>query len=341
MKGWTLVLGALPALWACSSTPRTNPEAVAELVREGREPVVRELGLVAEPVDVPPPTEPEPYRLGPNDVLHIVVAGHPEFTGASRDGEVVGTRVQSDGRIYPLMLPGIPAAGRTVSQVRQSLQESLKQYLKDPQVSVDILRYGSQKYYVLGHVNRPGVFPVDGTATLLDGVAQAGGIREDGDLEGAYVIRRGQLLPVSLGDILLRGDTSRNVPMVHGDLVYVPDKTDWKVYVLGEVRRPGVVPMGRKGLNLADALALAGDIDPLYADRADIRLFRGSWQRPRAYRISTEDIYRFGTSVMLKPGDRIIVAPRGLANYNRAVTLMLPFLQSAATAAAATAALSD
>ena len=340
MKGW-IMLPALLGLWACSGTPRTNPEAVAELVREGQEPIVREMDLVAEPVDVPPPADPEPYRLGPNDTLHIVVAGHAEFTGASRDGEVVGTRIQSDGKIHLLMLDGIQAAGRTVAEVRAALQEALKRFIKEPQVTVDILRYGSQKYYVLGHVHRPGVFAVDGTATLLDGVSQAGGVREDGDLEGAYVIRRGQLLPVSLGDILLRGDTSRNVPMVDGDLVYVPDKADWKVYVLGEVRQPGVVPMGRKGLNLADALAMAGDIDPLYADRGEVKLYRGSWQRPKAYRLSTEDIYRFGTSIQLKPGDRILVAPRGLANYNRTVTLMLPFLQSGATAAAATAALAD
>jgi polysaccharide export outer membrane protein len=190
-------------------------------------------------------------------------------------------------------------------------------------------------------VARPGVFAVDGDTSLLEGVALAGGILETGDIEGAYVIRGAKLLPVSLGDILLRGDTSRNVYMQNGDLVYVPDKADWKVYVLGEVKRPGIVPMGGRGLSLADALAHVGGVDPLYADKNVIRVFRGSWQAPRAYTLSVEDVYRSGAGIALKPGDRIIVAPRGLANWNRAATLLLPFIQTALTATTVGVAVSD
>jgi polysaccharide export outer membrane protein len=182
------------------------------------------------------------------------------------------------------------------------------------------------------------VFAVDGDNSLLEGVALAGGILDTGDIEGAYVIRNAKLLPVSLGDILLRGDTSRNVLMGDGDLLYVPDKADWKVYVLGEVKRPGIVPMGGRGLNLADALAFVGGIDPLYANRNVVRIFRGSWQEPKAYTLSVEDIYRSGAGIALKPGDRIIIAPRGLANWNRTATLLLPFIDTALTSATVAAA---
>ena len=88
-------------------------------------------------------------------------------------------------------------------------------------------------------------------------------------------------------------------------------------------------------------MAYVGGIDPVNAKRSEIRLFRGSWQKPKAYRLSTEDIYRYGVSIHLRPGDRIIVAPRGLATYSRTVTLLTPFIQSGATAAAVAAALTN
>lgn len=327
----------------CSSKARTNPDVVAKLVEEGEVPIDRSPKLAVETIETELPSGTEPYRLGPNDVLHVAVVGHPEFLNIAREatGEVVGRRVQTDGRIYLPRAGGLVAAGRTVPELSREIAERLEKYFNEPQVTVEILRYGSQKFYVLGEVEKPGVFAVDGTATLLDGLARAGGVKDTGDLEGAYVIRAAKLLPVSLGDILLRGDTSRNVAMRDGDLVYVPDKADWKVYVLGEVKKPGIVPMTDRGLNLADAIAAAEDIDPLYADKNVIRIFRGSWQHPRMYTVSIEDLYRWGTSIRLRPGDRILVAPRGLANWSRAVQLLLPFAQTAVTAAATSAALTD
>jgi polysaccharide export outer membrane protein len=330
-------------LAACGSIPDTNPETVEALVTAGQQPIERVRGLTVEMIETEPPAGPVEYRIGKNDVLHLVVVGHPEFSGLGQNanGTLVGTRVQSDGKIYPPMLEGVQAEGLTIAQLRTALREALGKYILDPQVSVEVLRFESQKFFVLGHVGTPGVFPVDGTTTLLEGVARAGGIRETGDIEGAYVIRASKLLPVSIGDILLRGDTSRNVVMQHGDMLYVPDKTDWKVYVLGEVKRPGIVPMDWRGLNLADALAAAGGIDPLYAKKSQIRIFRGGWQKPQAYTVSTEDVYQFGTSIQLKPGDRIIVAERGLATWSRTITLLTPWMQSGATLAAVAAAFSD
>ena len=129
--------------------------------------------------------------------------------------------------------------------------------------------------------------------------------------------------------------------MAHGDMLYVPDKADWRVFVLGEVREPGIVPMGQRGLNLTEALAFVGGIDPVHASRKKIRIFRGSWQKPEAYTLSTEDVYQFGPSIRLRPGDRIIVAPRPLATYSRVLGLATPFLQAASTGAVLTATVTD
>ena len=331
----TLTLAGLALATACAR-PRTNPDTVDALVKAGQIPLEERTDLMVESVETELPPQVDEYRLGVNDVLHITVVGHPEFTGAGTrgEGQLVGTRIQKDGKIHPPMLPGIQAAGRTVPELRADLREALSEFIVKPQVGVEVLRFESQRFYVLGEVDEPGVFPVDGSTTLLEGLARAGGVLDTGNLEGGYVIRGRALLPINLADLLLRGDTSRNVFMKHGDLVYVPDKADWRVYVLGEVLEPGIVQMNRRGLNLAEAFAAAGGINPLFAKRSEIRLFRGGWQRPQAYRLSTEDIYAYGTSIQLRPGDRIIVAPSELATYSRVMTLLTPFLQTGVTAAA-------
>ena len=167
---------------------------------------------------------------------------------------------------------------------------------------------------------------------MLDGIALAGGIRETGDIEGAYVIRAGKLLPVSLGDILLRGDTSRNVAMQHGDMVYVPDKTDWKVYVLGEVEKPGIVPMDLarpeprrcpRGGGGARPPELEEERDP------DLprRMAEAAGVRRVDQRMSTSSARR--SSSTRATGS--LPGTRGLATWSRAITLLTPWMQSGAT----------
>ena len=326
---------------ACEYRTKPSPEVAQALIKAGNEPLERQLDITVETVKTPPPAEAGPYRIGVNDQLHIVVLGHPEFSGAGLRGEgrLVGYRVQRDGMVYPPMLDGVKAAGLTIAEMRASLREALAKFIKDPAVSVDVLEFKSQMFYVLGEVEEPGVFAVDGNTTLLQGLAMARGINTTGDIENAYVIRQSKLLPISLGDILLRGDTSRNVYMEHGDMVYVPDKSKWRVYVLGEVTNPGIVPMGQQGMTLADAIAAVGGVSPLYANRSQIRIFRGSWSQPKQYTLTREDVLVYGNSIRLRPGDRIFVAETGIAAYSRFMTLLTPFIQTGATAATFAAAL--
>ncbi len=199
------------------------------------------------------------YRIGKNDILNIYVVDHPEMSSQRVNiGEISGTVVQKDGFVYLPVAGKVQAAGFTVVEFAEHLRTTAASYIVAPEVSVEVLRYASQKFYVLGRVAKPGAFPVDGDTTLLEGLGFAGGTLPDGDLEGAYVLRGGQLLPISLADILLRGDVERNVLMRDRDVVFVPDSADKKVYVLGEVAKPSVVPIQRERITLAEALAAAG-----------------------------------------------------------------------------------
>ena len=267
------------------------------------------------------------YRIGKNDVLNIFVADHPEMSSQRVNlGQISGTTVRKDGFIYMPVIGKLKAEGLTVTEFSDALQTAAGKYLVDPQVSVEMLSYESQKFYVLGMVPKPGAFAVDGDTTLLEGIGLAGGIAPEGDLEGAYVLRKNELLPISLADILLRGDVSRNIFMRDGDVVFVPDNADKKVYVLGEVPTPAVVPIQRETVTLAEALAMAGG--PRKAEgRKEISVLRGGHASPVVYTVNLEEALLYDEQIALRPGDRVIVAPTGLSTGSAYMRQILPFLQ--------------
>jgi len=334
---------ALAAGVACTSTPDTR-EAVNELLTAS---VVTPPGLDLEVESVQtelPSQDTGPYRIGVNDVLHVEVTGRPEFGRLvqSRRGQLLGgRRVHGDGNVYLPLVGAVPARSKTMAEFRANVSTRLQEFLATPDVTVEVIDYRSQKFFVLGHVHRPGTFAVDGTQSLLEAIGLAGGIRDDGDLDAAYVIRGRTLLPISLRDLLLRGDTSRNITMAHGDLVYVPDAIHREIYVVGEVQRPGAFPMSPRGMTLAAALARAGGLDMLHADKGGVYVYRGSWQAPRSFRLTYEDVLKFGAQIPLRAGDRVHVSATGYSNFGRALSLLTPFLQTVITGAVAADALGD
>lgn len=276
------------------------------------------------------PAQRDEYRIGANDVLNIIVLDHEEVS-SPRDFNrgVIGTVVKKDGFIYVPILGKVQAAGYTVEEFHDVLRERLAEIIKDPQLSVDIFKYESQKFYVLGEVEQPGAYPVDGDTTLLEAIGLAKGVKPEGNLERAYVIRNQALLPINIADLLERGDTSRNVFMQHGDLIYVPSAEDQTVYVLGEVTRPGAIKIPRGRLSLGHALAEAGGLVHVDASKNSIKLIRGSWQQPTIYTLSYQEVLENGDRILLQPGDRVVAEPTTLTTLSRYMEQILPFLVGA------------
>lgn len=286
-------------------------------------------GVAVEQVVYDFAAERDEYRLGRNDVLDVVVYDHPELSSARAEmGRSAGTTVRKDGAIHLPVVGAIPAAGLTLTEFEDKLREAVARYVVAPHVTVEILRHESQKFFVLGQVKQPGAFPVDGDTTLLEGLGLAGGLDPMANLEAATVIRAGELLPINLADIVRRGDTSRNVYMRGGDVVFVPDNADQKVFVLGEVTTPKVVAMAPGGMTLAEALASAGGPVPARA-RRELAVIRGGYAKPVVYRIDLERALLVDEQVRLRPGDRVVVAPTGLSTASRYMQQILPFLQGA------------
>lgn len=300
-----------------------------ELIADGAAPSPLAEALAVEQVAYDFTAERDEYHLGKNDVLDILVLDHPEL-GSQRVelGQSSGTTIRKDGRLHLPVVGSLPAEGSTLAELEALLEAELARYVVAPHVHVEILRHESQKFFVLGEVARPGVFPVDGDTTLVEALGMAGGVPPTADLESATVVREGQLLPINLADILRRGDVSRNVYMKDADLVYIPDNVAKKVFVLGEVEEPTAVPIERDSLTLAEALAGARGPTPASA-RRELAVIRGGFAKPIVYRIDLEQALLYDDQIKLRAGDRVVVAPTGLVTASRYMQQVLPFLVGA------------
>lgn len=192
----------------------------------------------------------QPYILGPADVIEVVVFGSPDVSRT--------VTIRPDGMISLPLIGEVQAAGLTPDQLRQQLTTTFAAFVRQPRVAVILREFRRIRVTVLGQVTRPGVYELAQGAVLLDALASAGGLAVDAGLGQARLIR-GQESPqiIDLEQLLLQGQLSLNLLLQSGDALIIPDDAMARIYVLGQVTRPGVVPL-RGALTALQALSLAG-----------------------------------------------------------------------------------
>jgi len=143
------------------------------------------------------------YKLGPGDQLRITVFGETDLTGTFTVG--------SQGSIaYPLV-GSVAAAGKTVPEFTTVLQSALQQYVRQPNVSVEVANY--RPFFILGEVQRPGTYPYSANLTVLNAVATAGGFTYRAN-QGTVFIRHAnenteRQVRITIATPVLPGDTVR------------------------------------------------------------------------------------------------------------------------------------
>ena len=147
-------------------------------------PLPDELLALPEPTPVPPPSKNADYLIGTDDLLNIDVF---EFEDLS-----TSTRVTGRGFISLPLLNTVDAAGRTPGELENDIEEALRDglFINDPQVTVFVEESSSQPVNMIGAVQDPGVYQMQGTRYLLDMLAMAGGLREEGAGRYVQIIRR-------------------------------------------------------------------------------------------------------------------------------------------------------
>ncbi len=135
------------------------------------------------------------YRVGPGDVLSIVVWEHPQLTlplGPNKTPSEAGNRVHNDGTIFFPYVGTLNVDGKSLSEIRASISSGLKKVIPNPQVDVSIASFReSNQIYVLGEVKKPGPLVLGmGRLSLTDAIAQSGGVdNSNANVKGILVFR--------------------------------------------------------------------------------------------------------------------------------------------------------
>lgn len=286
------------------------------------------------------PAAPSPQRaqwqrsltLGPGDVLNFSFFGE---TNWSRSDVAVGM----DGRVSYLQAQ-VVAAGLTVDQLREALNKELAKYYRAPHVMVSPVSYRSKKYYVLGRVVTKGAYVLDRPVTILEAVTRARGLETGlaernvvdlADLQRSFLLRQGVRVAVDFEKLFQQGDFSQNVLLEPDDFLYFAPATLKEVYVLGEVRAPGITPL-IDGSSVVGVIAERGGFTDI-AFKRRVLVIRGSLEHPQAFAVNTWAVLdaRQG-DFKLQPRDIIFVSRRPFLRAEELLDVgVTSFLQSATT----------
>ena len=270
------------------------------------------------------------YKLGPGDIISIIVWDHPELTipaGSFRTAEQAGTVVAEDGTIYFPYAGVVKVQGMTTSEVRKLLSAKLAKYIEQVQLDVRMVAFRSQQVYVVGEVAKPGIQQVtDIPMTVLEAVNRAGGFTPEADYSRVLLTRRGTTYLVDIQAMYDYGNTTQNALLEDGDIVNVADRSFNKIFVLGEVVRPGSQVMNKKRSTLAEALGDAGYVSQTTSDPRWIYVMRGNTETPELFHLdaSLPDAMLLADRFPLRPRDVIYVDTAAVVRWQRVISNILP-----------------
>ena len=300
--------------------PRDDQASTDVAVNDGGEPgkpvTDEELSSIAyriEPADIDPQlffhqdgAAAAEYRLGPEDVLDVRVF---ELDQLNRT-----VRVSGDGTMDLPLIGSIPVRGLTPEEVAFEVAQRLRnRFVQDPQVSIFIKEFHSQKVSLLGAVSAPATYPLVGRRNLLQILADAGGLSANAG-NVLFVFRRSDdgrsaRLSVPLSELLIQGNPRWNIWLRPGDIVSVPPEAAVSVSVLGAVSSPGVykLPVG-DGASVLNAVARAGGLNDR-ASQSGIQIKRRDASGDeKVLKVDLGDILSGKESdVVLQEGDVIVV----------------------------------
>jgi len=168
-------------------------------------------------------TAPKPHDdtfvIGNDDVLAINVWKEPDISRS--------IPVRSDGKISLPLVGEVQAAGRTPLKLEQDIASKLKSYIEEPEVTVIVQQINSQKFNILGQVNKPGTYPLTNSATVLDAVALAGGFRDFAKQKSIYVLRQNAdgsqtRIPFNYKEVVKGQNPGQNIKLQPRDTIVVP-----------------------------------------------------------------------------------------------------------------------
>jgi polysaccharide export outer membrane protein len=175
------------------------------------------LTVAAATVSAAPPDA--TYTVKPGDLLQVAVWKEPELQGP--------VLIQPDGRFSFPLAGQIDANGKTAAQLQQEISSRLGHFISDPVVTVSITQVNGNKVYVLGQVQKPGVFVVNPSVDVMQAISMAGGTTPFAALGAIKILRHtagGNQVALSFNynDVAHGNDLAQNITLQAGDVVVVP-----------------------------------------------------------------------------------------------------------------------
>ena len=262
------------------------------------------------------------YLLGPNDRITVHCLNAEEFPSTP-------IRIDSDGQVTLPFVGRVTLAGLSITEAEKRLTVQLSRFLRRPQVALNVVESHSQPVSVLGAVNNPGAYQLEGEKTLTEILSMAGGLRRDAG-RTLKVTRRAEWGPLPLPSALADATAKFNVAeidlddFVRGkapaaniqirpyDVVSVPQAE--LVYVVGQVRKPGGFAMsGHDGLTVLQAISMAEGLDRTAAAKK-ARILRKSHDASRSeLAVNLESILAGRSPDLALQADDVLFVPNNAA----------------------------
>lgn len=193
--------------------------------------------------------------LGPGDSIKVTVYNHPDLSTEAQ--------VSDKGTINFPLIGEVDVNGLSKSQAEDRIAQALHNgnYIPNPEVNILVTEFRSQQISILGEVQKPGKYPIRGTGSLTDMLAEAGGVTEKGG-DQVVLLRRqesGELKRyyIDLNGLFGGEGQATDPKLAANDIIHVPAAPVF--YIYGEVRQPGAYPL-EPGLTVQQALSVGGGL---------------------------------------------------------------------------------
>jgi protein involved in polysaccharide export with SLBB domain len=272
------------------------------------------------------------YRIGAGDVLEIT---YWEGNMPKKE-EII---VRPNGKISFSYVEDVPVNGLTASQLDDRLTRRLARYVRKPRLDVIVKEFNSKTVTLLGAIafrsregTGPGKYTLSGKTTLLDLITQAGGPLEQSDLQSVNIRRKnGESISLDLFEAIHQGEPGKDFVLDDKDVIYIPTlaKDGNRIYVFGEVEKPGTFTFKGSKMRLVDAISEAGG-PTVFAEAAGTRVVRGDVTRPEIITANLKRLIEDGDqsqNITLVNGDLVYVPRSGLGSVNVFAKRIRPLLE--------------
>ncbi len=277
------------------------------------------------------------YRIGPLDMVQVVVWEHPELTSPMGQYQPDGQKVTTDGKLFYPYAGELQAAGLTAQELRLEITKRLSdKILNDPQVDVRVSEYKSLKAVVSGEVKNPGyAFFSEAPMTIPMAIAEVGGFSQDADPAGMQLRRGNKVYNINYLEAFKKDLPLDKMLLKPDDQLYVPALTQTqrenRAYVMGEVQKVGLVDLVNGKVNLVEALSAAGGLQALNATSRGIYVIRNTSETQiDVFHLNAKNAMALAMAERfeLNARDIVYVDASGLATWNRLISLILPSVQT-------------